>query len=74
MSSLVALAPGFDSTAYARGVADGRRTAEGELAAERAAIATLAMSLADALDALDLLTPVEPPADVRARWPIRGDA
>lgn len=52
-----------DGNAYARGLADGRRTVEAEVAAERAAVATLAVSLAEALDALQLISKIDPPAD-----------
>lgn len=55
----------LDGDDYARGLADGRRTVEAEVAAERAAVATLAASLADALDALQLVTEVDAPTD----WP-----
>lgn len=40
---------------YRRGVADARRTVEAELAAERAVLALLASSLADAADDLRLM-------------------
>ncbi|MEP6785067.1 MAG: hypothetical protein ABI898_04915 [Sphingomonadales bacterium] len=50
MSSQLSACPGHGCDCYQRGAADARRTVEAEFAAERAVLAMLASSLADAGD------------------------